>query len=78
MLQGDRLVQQQRTDEPDEGFDNLFQASSGPGSTTGRFGEGSKSTSLYTRILEYHPQRKRVLVFGLVLALVTAIRRIGR
>jgi short-subunit dehydrogenase len=78
MVQGDRLFEQQRTDQPDEGIDNLFQPSTGPGSTTGDFGEGSKSTSLYTRHLEFHPQRKRALTMALLIAAVVGIRRIGR
>jgi hypothetical protein len=78
MLQGDRLFRQQQTDRPDDGTDNLFTPSVGPGSTTGQFGEGSKSTSLYTRLLEFHPQRKRALMIGASVALLAAVRRIGR
>ncbi|MEX1078158.1 MAG: SDR family oxidoreductase [Homoserinimonas sp.] len=44
-------VDDQRTDRPDDGVDNLFTASTGPGSTTGDVGERSKSTSVYTRVL---------------------------
>jgi short-subunit dehydrogenase len=78
MVQGDRLFEQQRTDQPDDGHDNLFEPSTGRGSTTGDFGEGSKSTSLFTRHLEYHPRRKRALTMALLVAAVVGIRRIGR
>jgi hypothetical protein len=78
MLQGDRLFHQQRTDQPDDGVDNLFEPSTGPGSTTGDFGEGSKSTSLYTRYVEFHPQAKRALVLGSLAAVVLGIRRLAR
>jgi hypothetical protein len=78
MLQGDRLFRQQQTERPDDGTDNLFDPSTGPGSTTGEFGEGSKASSLFTRYLEFHPQRKRALVFAGLAGLLLGIRRIGR
>jgi short-subunit dehydrogenase len=78
MLQGGRAFEQQKTDRPDDQRDNLFQPSTGPGSTTGRFGAGSKQSSLYTRHLELHPPRKRASVLALGVVLVALIRRIGR
>lgn len=67
----------QRTDRPDEGVDNLFTASTGPGRTTGDFGAGSKSTSIYTRVLAPHPVAGRVaFATGLALAAL-AVRRVG-
>jgi short-subunit dehydrogenase len=78
MLQGDRMFRQQLTERPDDGVDNLFQPSTGPGSTTGDFGEGSKTTSLYTRYLEFHPQLKRGLLWASLAGLVLGIRRLGR
>lgn len=78
MLQGDRLFRQQKTDRPDQPADTLFTPSSGPGSTTGEFGEGSKSSSLYTRHLELHPNRKRALVLASMAALLVSVRRLGR
>jgi short-subunit dehydrogenase len=47
----------QLTRDPDDGRDNLDEPSRGPGSAAGRFGRGSKSTSLYTRWLGLHPAR---------------------
>jgi NAD(P)-dependent dehydrogenase (short-subunit alcohol dehydrogenase family) len=78
MLQDGRMFKQQRTDEPDNGQDNLFRPSTGSGSTTGDFGESSKSSSLYTTLLELHPNRKRALAAGLLLIALMAIRRSGR
>jgi short-subunit dehydrogenase len=78
MLQGGRAFEQQKTQRPDDHRDNLFEASTGPGSTTGQFGTGSKSTSLYTSFLELHPNRKRITAAALLLGALTLVRRIGR
>ena len=78
MLQGGRAFESQKTRRPDDARDNLFDASTGPGATTGQFGKASKSTSLYTTYLEQHPDRKRIAGFALLLGLLAAIRRIGR
>jgi short-subunit dehydrogenase len=78
MLQGGRAFEQQRTQRPDDHRDNLFEASTGPGSTTGEFGSGSKSTSLYTSLLELHPNRKRIAAAAMGLAALALVRRIGR
>lgn len=78
MLQGARAWKQQKTDRPDDARDNLFEPSTGPGATTGDFGQGSKSTSLYTTHLELHPGRKRVALAALLLAMLALVRRIGR
>jgi NAD(P)-dependent dehydrogenase (short-subunit alcohol dehydrogenase family) len=58
----------QRTSQPTGGVDNLFTPSSGPGAVEGSFGSTAKSTSLYTELLELHPERIRVglAVAGLV------------
>jgi short-subunit dehydrogenase len=78
MLQGGRLFEAQKTDRPDDRRDNLFEPSTGPGASTGRFGAGSKASSLYTRHLELHPARKRATTAALWLALATLVRRVGR
>jgi short-subunit dehydrogenase len=78
MLQGSRAFKQQRTSEPDDRRDNLFQPSTGPGSTTGRFGEGSKGSSVYTSLFELHPNRKRLAVAATLFALLAAVRHAGR
>ena len=78
MLQGSRAFKQQKTKRPDDARDNLFDASTGPGSTTGDFGEGAKQTSLYTTHLELHPERKRMINAALLSGLLAAVRRLGR
>jgi short-subunit dehydrogenase len=78
MLQNGRAVQQQETTEPDDRHDNLFKPSTGPGSTTGDFGEGSKASSVYTSLFEFHPNAKRIAVGAALLTALTAFRRIGR
>ena len=69
---------QQQTDRPDDGQDNLFAPMSGTGSATGEFGQRSKATSLYTRHLELHPNRKRALNAAVLAGLVALMRRVGR
>lgn len=78
MLQSDRSIEQQKTDKPDDRHDNLFEPSTGPGSTTGDFGEGSKASSIYTSLFELHPNAKRLAVTAALLTALTAVRRIGR
>lgn len=62
MLQGDRAFKQQKTDQPVNSRDNLFEAMEEAGSTTGDFSHQAKSVSLYTRHLEQYPNRKRLLI----------------
>ena len=78
MLHGARAWKQQKTNRPDDARDNLFEASTGPGATTGQFGEGSKATSLYTKAFELHPQRKRIAAALLLIGAVRLVRRFGR
>jgi short-subunit dehydrogenase len=78
MLQDGRAFKNQETDRPDDRRDNLFEASTGPGATTGDFGDDARPESLYTRHLELHPIRKRVAVAVALLATVGLIRWAGR
>lgn len=78
MLQGGRMFEQQKTNRPDDRRDNLFEPSTGTGSTTGAFGAGARTTSWYTRHLELHPVRKRAAVAAVTLATAALIRRLGR
>ena len=78
MLQDGRAVQQQKTTQPDDRRDNLFDPSTGPGSTTGEFGVGSKSSSIYTSLFELHPNAKRAALGAAVSAALVAVRRVGR
>lgn len=78
MLQNGRAFRQQRTSEPDDRRDNLFEPSTGPGSTTGRFGERSVASSLYTSLFELHPNRKRLALVAALLSALVAVRHAGR
>jgi short-subunit dehydrogenase len=78
MASRQRMIRQQRTDQPDEGQDNLFAPLAGPGSIEGEFGEHSKGSSPYTRLLETHPNRKRTALFLAALAVAAGIRNLGR
>jgi short-subunit dehydrogenase len=77
MVQGHRMVDQQETDRPDDPRDNLFDPSTGPGSTRGEFGDGAKPVSLYTRELELHPLRKRALTLAAMLVALAVVRKVG-
>jgi short-subunit dehydrogenase len=78
MLQGARAWRQQLTKRPDDARDNLFEASTGPGSVTGDFGRDAKPTSVYTSLFELHPARKRAVTVALAAIALAAVRRIGR
>jgi short-subunit dehydrogenase len=77
MTLGRRMETQQKADRPDDPRDNLFQPSTGPGSTRGEFGDGAKRASLYTRELELHPMRKRAIVLAAAVAGLAAVRKVG-
>jgi short-subunit dehydrogenase len=78
LLRVGKTVQKQKTDRPDAGTDNLFTASTGPGAVEGSFGQRAKSTSVYTTVLEQHPQRIRALLAAGAVLGVAALRRRGR
>jgi short-subunit dehydrogenase len=78
MLHGRRAWKQQLTRRPDDVRDNLFDASTGPGSVTGDFGHDAKPTSRYTTLLELHPWRKRAIGAALLAVALASVRRIGR
>ena len=77
MLQGGRAFREQQTQRADDRRDNLFEASTGEGATTGDFGDGAKPSSVYTELFELHPMRKRAVAIGAVLASLVALRRLG-
>lgn len=72
------MFEAQKTNQPDDGQDNLFTASTGPGSPTGEWGRGAKPHSLYTRHLELYPNRKRLLFAAALAGAIFAIRRGGK
>jgi NAD(P)-dependent dehydrogenase (short-subunit alcohol dehydrogenase family) len=57
-----KVVENQKTDEPDNGLDNLDAPLDRQGETTGQFGQKSRSRSLYTEWFGLHPNRARVAV----------------
>jgi short-subunit dehydrogenase len=67
----------QRTQQPDDGVDNLFTPSTGPGQVTGEFGAKAKSSSLYTEVFELHPERIRMALAAAALMGYRALRRAG-
>jgi short-subunit dehydrogenase len=77
MVQGHRMARQQKTRQADDRRDNLFEPSTGPGATRGEFGAGAKPVSLYTREIELHPVRKRVLTLAAILATMAVLRKVG-
>jgi short-subunit dehydrogenase len=78
MLGPGKAFAKQKTDEPDNGKDNLFAPMGGSGSVTGQFGEKSKSTSVYTEQLEMHPGRQRSLLAAVAVLVFLSARRSGR
>ncbi len=78
MLRKGQMWKKQKTNQPDDGKDNLFGPIEDKGTTTGSFGKKSKSTSLYTRYLELHPNRKRALLGATAVGAVALMRRAGR
>jgi short-subunit dehydrogenase len=77
MTQARRMEKQQVTGRPDDQRDNLFEPSTGPGATRGDFGEGAKPVSIYTREIELHPLRKRVVTLAAILATLAVLRKVG-
>jgi short-subunit dehydrogenase len=75
VLRVGKAVQKQHSTRPDDGVDNLFEPSRGPGATSGSYGTHSKSSSLYTTYLEQHPTRIRLALGAAALAAVTLARR---
>ena len=73
-----RIVAGQRTDQPDDGQDNLDEPSKGSGQSTGQFGQESKSISLYTRAFGLHPVRGRLAAAAVLAGAVAALRWAGR
>jgi short-subunit dehydrogenase len=78
MVRNGKMFKQQRTKQPDDGQDNLFAPMPGQGSTTGDFGQQSKTVSLYTRHVEQYPARKVMLKGATVAAAMLTLRRAGR
>jgi short-subunit dehydrogenase len=78
LLLGDSGVRAQRTDEPDPGYDNLFQPPDDPPTVRGEWGRQTLPASLYTRLFELHPNVKRVLLGAGALGTLALLRRATR
>jgi short-subunit dehydrogenase len=78
MLFRGQMFRKQRTNEPDDGKDALFGPIPQPGRTSGDFGQRSKSTSIYTTLVEEHPSRRRSALVAFLAALAVLVRRLGR
>lgn len=62
MVQGGRFFRKQRSSTPDDGVDNLFHPSRGPGHARGPYNEGALEISLYTKVFEMHPVIKAAAI----------------
>ena len=63
---------------PDDRRDNLFEPSTGPGTATGEFGDGAVDHSVYTRLFELHPNRKRLAVGAALAGFLALVGRAAR
>jgi hypothetical protein len=78
LLMDDLVFKQQKSKEPDNARDNLFEPWSEPGSSTGGYGDMTRSFSFYTRFLALYPNRVRALGAGMMVGLAALLRRIAR
>ena len=73
-----KVVENQLTDRPDDGVDNLDAPMDDDGATTGQFGQGSRSRSLYTELVGLHPNRARAIVGATVATGAAVLTRAAR
>jgi NAD(P)-dependent dehydrogenase (short-subunit alcohol dehydrogenase family) len=69
------MFEQQKTNQPDDGYDNLFQPTPGTGSIRGEWGQRAPRSSFYTRTFEFHPNLKRAALAALGCGLFMLARR---
>lgn len=72
---GGAVFRLQKTTDPASGRDNLFEPIHEAGSTRGDFGKLAAPRSVYTSLLELHPNRKRVLLGATLAGAVVLLRR---
>ena len=77
LLGAGKTWSKQRTSQSGGGSDNLFTPSTGPGAVSGDFGSNAKSSSLYTELLELHPERIRAALAVATVLGYRALRRQG-
>jgi hypothetical protein len=68
------MFRAQQSDQPDDGRDNLFSPVPGPGATSSHWNQLTQPTSLYTRLLELHPNRQRLLAVVAIAAATLWLR----
>jgi NAD(P)-dependent dehydrogenase (short-subunit alcohol dehydrogenase family) len=73
-----KVVENQLTDRPDDGVDNVDAPLNDIGATTGEFGRKSRSRSLYTEVLGLHPNRARTVVGATAVVGAAALARAAR
>ncbi|MBB3221027.1 SDR family oxidoreductase [Pseudoduganella umbonata] len=78
MVAGGLMFRTQKTDKPDNGYDNLFQPTPGTGSVTGAWTDESLPYSWYTRHVEHYPERKLAVLGALGCATWLLLRSRGR
>lgn len=77
ILKSGMADQLQKTTEPDDGHDNFFAPMAADTyRIRGDFSDQAKAHSLYTRLLELHPTRKRMLT-GTLMMLVGVLAALG-
>jgi short-subunit dehydrogenase len=77
MLLRGGMFRAQMTDQPDNGYDNLFQPTPGSGSARGEWDKDGPRNSFYTRHLELYPNRKRFLLAAVCTGAFMLARRQG-
>lgn len=75
LRQGNRGVEQQLSDRPDEGRDNVFAPFDGPGAMRGDWPAESKQSSIYTKVMELHPARTAIVAAATLGAASLAVWR---
>lgn len=75
MLQGDRGAENQLTDRPDDGRNNLFEPTRDSGAVHGEFGHMTGPISLYTRIFEKHPALKPMAMAAVAIGIAALVWR---
>jgi short-subunit dehydrogenase len=78
VTRGDRIYKEQVSDRPKNGPDNLFQTPAGLRYVRGIHGDQAHSTSLYTRIFEWHPALKPVALGAVALGAAALLRGLAR
>lgn len=74
MLLGGQMFKQQKSDQPDDGRDSLF-APQGPNAVRGNYAGMTMPVSPYTRYLELHPNRKRIVAAALLAGAAALLAR---